>query len=162
MCYVQLEDDSGTMELIVFQKALDLCGSYIVDNQAVLVRGKISVRDEKEAQIMVDSIRPLSDLNAPGTAQSSEVPAAGQAPSPGLSGHPAAASQAQKLYIRLPSEQDPVLRRITLILTMFPGNGSMIIWCEKEKKKLGTRCLLHEGLILELQELLGKENVVLK
>ena len=162
MCYVQLEDDSGTMELIVFQKALDLCGSYIVDNQAVLVRGKISVRDEKEAQIMVDSIRPLSDLNAPGTAQSSEVPAAGQAPSPGLSGRPAAASQAQKLYIRLPSEQDPVLRRITLILTMFPGNGSMIIWCEKEKKKLGTRCLLHEGLILELQELLGKENVVLK
>ena len=45
---------------------------------------------------------------------------------------------------------------------MFPGSGSMIIWCEKEKKKLGTRCLLHEGLILELQELLGPENVVLK
>ena len=93
MCYVQLEDDSGTMELIVFQKALDLCGSYIVDNQAVLVRGKISVRDEKEAQIMVDSIRPLSDLNTPGGVQASAVPAAGQAPSPGLSGRPAAASQ---------------------------------------------------------------------
>ena len=111
---------------------------------------------------MVDSIRPLSDLNTPGGAQASEVPAAGPASSSGMSGSPAAPGQAQKLYIRLPSEQDPVLRRITLILTMFPGNGSMIIWCEKEKKKLGTRCLLHEGLILELQELLGKENVVLK
>ena len=162
MCYVQLEDDSGTMELIVFQKALDLCGAYIVDNQAVLVRGKISVRDEKEAQIMVDSIRPLSDLNTPGTAQPSEAPAGGTAPAAGLSPRPAAAGQTQKLYIRLPSEEDPILRRITLILTMFPGSGSMIIWCEKEKKKLGTRCLLHEGLILELQELLGPENVVLK
>ena len=162
MCYVQLEDDSGTIELIVFQKALDLCGSYIVDNQAVLVRGKISVRDEKEAQIMVDSIRPLTDLNTPGRAQQSGTSSAGSAPSPGLPGRPSPAPQAQKLYIRLPSEQDPILRRITLILTMFPGNGSMIIWCEKEKKKLGTRCLLHEGLILELQELLGTENVVLK
>ena len=162
MCYVQLEDDSGTIELIVFQKALDLCGSYIVDNQAVLVRGKISVRDEKEAQIMVDSIRPLTDLNTPGGAQQSGTSSAGPAPSSGFPGRPSPAPQAQKLYIRLPSEQDPILRRITLILTMFPGNGSMIIWCEKEKKKLGTRCLLHEGLILELQELLGTENVVLK
>jgi DNA polymerase-3 subunit alpha len=138
------------MELIVFQKALDLCGSYIVDNQAVLVRGKISVRDEKDAQLMVDSLRPLSDLNGPGPAID---PAAGVVPAP---------PPEKKLYIRLPSEEDPLLRRITLILTMFPGSGSMIIWCEKERKKLGTRCLLHEGLILELRELLGEENVVLK
>ena len=152
MCYVQLEDDSGTMELIVFQRALDLCGAYIVDNQAVLVRGRISVRDEKEAQIMVDSIRPLSDLNSPVS-----VPERDSRPTPNTD-H----SDEKKLYIRLASEDDPVLRRITLILTMFPGNGSMVIWCEKEKKRLGTRCLLHEGLILELRELLGAENVVLK
>ena len=153
MCYVQLEDDSGSIELIVFQKALDLCGPYIVDNQAVLVRGKISVRDEKDAQIMVDSIRPLSDLAAPNEGSSSS-----HAPDPRLTPTPAE----KKLYIRLPSEADHILKRITLILTMFPGNGTMIIWCEKERKKLGTRCLLHEGLILELQELLGEDNVVLK
>ena len=160
MCYVQLEDDSGTLELIVFQKALDLCGSYIVDNQAVLVRGKISVRDEKEAQIMVDSIRPLSDLNAPGSVPAQEQSSRSHTPVSPVS-RPAP-TPAQKLYIKVPSKDDPVFRRITLILTMFPGNGSLIIWCEKEKKKLGTRCLLHEGLILELQELLGEENVVLK
>ena len=102
---------------------------------------------------MVDSLRPLSDLNAPGGA-----PAEQQDTGRGK----AFPAQDRKLYIRLPSEEDPVLRRITLILTMFPGNGSMVIWCEKERKKLGTRCLLHDGLILELQELLGEENVVLK
>ena len=160
MCYVQLEDDSGTLELIVFQKALDLCGSYIVDNQAVLVRGKISVRDEKEAQIMVDSIRPLSDLNVSDAESVQGQSSQGHTPV-STAPRPAPAAE-RKLYIRLPSEEDPVFRRITLILTMFPGNGSLIIWCEKEKKKLGTRCLLHEALILELQELLGEENVVLK
>ena len=149
MCYVQLEDDSGTIELIVFQKALDTCGSYIVDNQAVLVRGKISVRDEKEAQIMVDSIRPLSDLQAAPPA----VAPADQAPAP---------QQGQKLYVKISSEKDPVLRRIGLILCMFPGHTPMVIWCERERKRLGARCLLHEGLLLELRELLGDESVVLK
>ena len=149
MCYVQLEDDSGSIELIVFQKALDSCGAYIVDNAAVLVRGRISVRDEKEAQIMVDSLRPLSDLNSP-AAEAAEA----QAPSP--------APVRNKLYIRLPSEDSPEFRRIGLILTMFPGNDPLVIWCEKEKKRLGTHCLLHEGLLLELTEMLGEENVVLK
>ena len=54
------------------------------------------------------------------------------------------------------------MKRIELILTMFPGSGQLILWCEREQKRIGTRCLLHEGLILELEELLGKENVVLK
>ena len=54
------------------------------------------------------------------------------------------------------------MKRIELILTMFPGDGQLILWCEREQKRIGARCLLHEGLILELEEMLGKENVVLK
>ena len=153
MCYVQLEDDSGSIELIVFQKALDVCGSYIVDNQAVLVRGRISVRDEKEAQIMVDSLRPLSDLGS-GQGDGSFV-------SENSKSRPHNPSS-RKLYIRIPSEESPVFRRISLILTMFPGNDPLVIWCEKENKRLGTRCLFHESLLLELKELLGEQNVVMK
>ena len=158
MCYVQLEDDSGSLELIVFQKALDLCGSYIVDNQTVIVRGRISVRDEKEAQIMVDSLRPLSDLNtlssiSPNQSSSVQELHFGNSVSPRTE---------KKLFVKVPSENSDQLRRITLILTMFPGSGQMVIWCEKERKKLGTRCLLHEGLIMELQEMLGEENVVIR
>jgi DNA polymerase-3 subunit alpha len=157
MCYVQLEDDSGSIELIVFQKALDACGSYIVDNAAVLVRGRISVRDEKEAQIMVESLRPLSDLNDPAVRQED-----GSSVLADSKNHPLSPPCQKKLYVRLSSEESPEFRRISLILTMFPGNDSMIIWCEKEQKRLGTRCLLHEGLLLELKERLGEENVVLK
>ena len=188
MCYAQLEDDSGTMELILFQRALERFGPYVAVNQAVLVRGRISVRDEKEAQLIVDTIRPLSELlsaagpeqvpadsgrpAAPaatdgrsglpvspsgGTPASADAP--GRNPAPNSSG---AAAADKKLYVRIPSEEDPVLRRISLILTMFPGSDSLVIWCEKERKRLGARCLLHEGLLLELGELLGKENVVLK
>ena len=145
MSYVVLEDDSGSIELIVFQKVLDTAGSYIVDNQAVLVRGRISLRDEKDAQIVVESLRPISDIGMPGEQLPADKP-----------------KEEEKLWIKVPSASDPVMRRIQLILTMFPGNRQMIIWCETEKKRLGTKCLIHEGLILELQELLGKETVVVK
>ena len=45
---------------------------------------------------------------------------------------------------------------------MFPGTQQMILYCEAEKKRIGARCLIHEGLVLELEELLGRENVVVK
>ena len=45
---------------------------------------------------------------------------------------------------------------------MFPGKQQMIIYCAQEKKRIGAACLIHEGLIAELEERLGKENVVVK
>ena len=142
MSYIQLEDDTGSMELMAFQRALDTGGAYIRENAPLLVRGRISVRDEKEPQLMVESIRPLSDLNAIGSS----------APPP----------KDAKLWVKLPSTEDPRLARIQLILTMFPGTQQMILYCEREKKRLAARCLIHEGLVLELKEMLGADNVVVK
>ena len=142
MSYIQLEDDTGSMELMAFQRALDSGGVYVKENAALLVKGRISVRDEKEPQLMVDSIRPLSDVNAPGE----KLPPPKEA----------------KLWVKLKSAEDPELERIKLILTMFPGRQQMIIYCEREKKRIGAACMIHEGLIAELEERLGKENVVVK
>ena len=151
MSYITLEDDTGSMELIAFQKALDSGGGYVRDNAALIIRGRISVRDEKEPQIMVDSIRPLSDIGT--LAQ----PAREQRSTPIL--QPAAN---QKLWVKLPGAGDARLHKIELILTMFPGTQQMIIWCEREKKRIGASCLIHPALVQELKELLGDENVVIK
>ena len=151
MSYITLEDDTGSMELIAFQKALDSGGGYVRDNAALIIRGRISVRDEKEPQIMVDAIRPLSDIGT--LAQ----PARAQRSAPIL--QPAAN---QKLWVKLPGAGDARLHKIELILTMFPGTQQMIIWCEREKKRIGASCLIHPALVQELKELLGDENVVIK
>ena len=142
MSYVVLEDDSGSMELIVFQKTLDSCGAYIRENEIVIAKGRISARDEKEPQLMCDSVRPISDATAQGSPEREQ----GQ----------------RKLYVKLPSREDPRLRHIELVLKMFPGSEQLVIWCEKEQKRIGARCAIHEVLLEELQEVCGGDNVVIK
>jgi DNA polymerase-3 subunit alpha len=151
MCYIMLEDDTGAMELIAFQRALDRGGQFIQDAAALLVRGRISLRDEKEPQLMVDSIRPLSDLDVPG------MP--GAAPPPNRSPE---TGKPRTLYVRLPSASHPLYRRMELLLSMFPGNERMMLYFEDTKKRVSAPCLIHDALVQELTELCGGENVVVK
>lgn len=137
MAYVNLEDDTAALELICFSRVLGESGGYIRENNAVLVDGKISVRDEKEPQIMVDSLRPLGS-------------AAPQA------------QEEQRLYLRLPSREDPRLRKVKLVLSFFPGESQAVLYFADCKKRVGTRCLIHPALVRDLEERLGKENVVVK
>ena len=152
MSYITLEDDTGTMELIAFQRVLDRSGEYIKENAPLIVRGTISVRDEKEPQLMVETLRPITDadvMRAPGAERRGGNSQTG-------------AAENSKLWVKLPTESDPRRARIELILTMFPGTQQLVIYCEREKKKLAARCCIHDSLIAELQEMLGNENVVVK
>ena len=54
MGYVTLEDDTGEIELLCFARVLEQNGSLIRENNPVLAVGRISVRDEKEPQMLVD------------------------------------------------------------------------------------------------------------
>ena len=143
MSYINLEDDTGAMELIAFQRALDTGSVYIKDNAPIIVRGRISMRDEKEPQLMADSIRPIADLGK-------------------LKPEPPRTNADSKLWVKLPGEDDPRLARIELILTMFPGQQQMIIYLEREKRRIGAKCLIHPSLIAELKELCGDANVFLE
>jgi len=149
MAYITLEDDTGDMELLVFQRVLDRDGAYIADNHPVMVWGKISLRDEKDPQLLVDQIRPLTDLE-------SGVPP----PPPG--GHSRRAAADETLYVRLSDRDDPALERIRLILTMFPGEQKIILYLEDIQKKMTAPCIIHPALVQELTEMLGAENVVVK
>ena len=142
MAYIQLEDATGSMELIAFQRVLDTSGGYIRENAAVVVKGQISARDEKDPQLMVETLRPITDIEP---LNRGEKPA-----------------EEKTLWIKVPSKDDPRLSKIEKILVMFEGEERMIIYCEDTKKRIGARCMIHESLVRELKELLGSENVVVK
>ena len=140
MAYVQLEDDTGSIELLCFQRALDNGGEFAADNAAVVVTGRISVRDEKEPQIVADSIRPISEA-APQTAR------------------PDAGGRPRRLWLRLASADARLLRRIELLQEMFPGREQMIVYFADTGRKLAADCVIMDSLVRELRELLGEENV---
>ena len=110
-----------------------------------MITGRISARDEKEPQLLADTIRPLSDLDP--------MPGEEKAPEP---------PKEKTLWVKLPSKDDPRYERIKLILIMFPGKSTMKIYFNDTKKIVGTRCIIHDALIKELCEMLGDDNVVVK
>ena len=77
---------------------------------------------------------------------------------------PAAPSQesGRKLWVKVPGQGHPAFNHIKLVLNMFPGTESMVVYFEDTKKRVGAKCVIHPALIEELQELLGAENVVVK
>lgn len=144
MAYITLEDGSGTMEILVFQRALDMSGNYIKENMPVSITGRLSVRDENDPQIVADIVEPLDGkVILPGTESIQN-------------------DKDRKLYVRLKSADDPVYERIKSILFMFPGTQQMIIYFEDSGKRVGTRCVIHRALVAELQKMLGKGNVITK
>ncbi len=146
MAYVTVEDDTASMEMLAFSNTLAQHGSYLKENMAVVITGKLSLRDDKEPQIIVNRARPISDY-----AQQSAEPA--KAEPKVLSG---------KLYLRLPSEDSLEYGKVKAILNMFPGDNEAVLYFADTALRRGTRCGLKESMLLELKNLLKEENVVLK
>ena len=148
MAYIAVEDDTASMEMLVFSNVLSQYGGYIRENEPVVITGRLSLRDDKEPQIVVNRVRPMSDFeNAqPLPAEEPEKPVA----------------HTGTLYVRLPSENDKNYRKVKAILNMFPGEESVVLFFADTRVRRGTRCVLDSRMIGELRNVLGNENVVLK
>ncbi len=152
MSYITLEDDTGSIELLAFQRALDNGGSYVQENAPLIVQGRISLRDEAEVQIMADSFRPIADVDT--------MPA-----SPAQPQQPVMTAQKeQKLYLRVLPAQEEKLKKLEKVLVMFPGQDPLVLVREVngQRRRFGARCLIHPALVDELREMFGQDNVVLK
>ncbi len=149
MAYATVEDDTGAIELLCFSKTLERFGRLLSPDSAVLVRGKLSVRDEKPPQIMCDEVYSLR-----GGEEKPVVPVKAPQGTQVLDG--------KTLWLRLPSASAPVLAHINRVIAMFPGSTPARIVFTDSGKRLGTTCLLGKSLVDELTEVLGQENVVVR
>ena len=152
MAYVTIEDDTASIELIVFSNALNEHGGYLRENAPVVVVGKLSLREEKEPQIIVNRVRPMSDFTDPYVKPflNELIP---QKPEP---------EESSTLYLRLSAEGCGEYRKVRAIVNMFPGNSLVVIFFADTRKRLAGRCLLRNSMIEELKNVLGEANVVLK
>ena len=135
MAFVTLEDDTASMELLVFSNVIAKSGNHLKENTPVVVEGRLSVRDEKAPQMVVNEVHLIADV-------AQEVP--------------------QKLYLKLPSEGCPADRKTRAILNMFPGSLQAVLYFADSGVRRGTTCSVREDMLTELRALLGEKCVILK
>ena len=148
MAYVTVEDDTAAIEMLAFSSVISQYGGYLKENAPVVVTGRLSLRDDKEPQIVINRARPISDF-------ANEAPAQQEMPDERkvFSG---------TLYLRLPTENAVLFPKVRAILNMFPGDSQVVLYFADTKQRRGTRCSLDGRMLGELKNVLGEENVVLK
>ena len=151
MAFTNVEDLSGTMEIIVFPKVLADCRSALQDNAVVVINGRVSVKEEENAKLVAEKITPIEEYSANGTA----------AP------RPAQDKPARKgMYLKVPSRSCPQFAKVENLLSIFEGPLPVYIYFEDQKQlTLAPRNLWsmeHELLTCELKRILGDGNVAFK
>ncbi len=135
MAYVDLEDDTAAMELLLFSNVIGKSGELLKENMPVVVEGRLSVRDEKAPQMIVNELRALTEVAKP-------VP--------------------KKLYLKLPSEGCEQDKKTRAILKMFPGEMAAVLYFADSGIRRGTNCSVRDDMLQELRHILGETAVVLK
>ena len=151
MAFTNVEDLSGTMEIIVFPKVLADCRSALQDNAVVVINGRVSVKEEENAKLVAEKITPIEEYSANGAA----------AP------RPAQEKPARKgMYLKVPSRSCPQFAKVENLLSIFEGSLPVYIYFEDQKQlTLAPRNLWsmeHELLTCELKRILGDGNVAFK
>ncbi|MBQ9843254.1 MAG: DNA polymerase III subunit alpha [Oscillospiraceae bacterium] len=147
MAYVTVEDDTAAIEMLAFSNVISQYGGYLRENTPVVVTGRLSLRDDKEPQIVINRARPITDFSK------DPQPEAKLDPVRTFSG---------TLYLRLPSEEGKLFGKVRAILNMFPGDSTAVVYFADTRQRRGTRCALDSRMLGELKNLLGEENVVIK
>ncbi|MBQ7329316.1 MAG: DNA polymerase III subunit alpha [Oscillospiraceae bacterium] len=148
MAYVTLEDDTASIEMLAFSNVLSQYGNYIRENLPVVIVGRLSMRDDKEPQIVINRACPMSDYTEQNRLMEE------------MSGP--TVQKTGTLYLRLPTEEGALFDKIRAILSMFPGDSQVVVYFADTKQRRGSRCSLDSRMIPELERVLGKENVVIK
>ena len=109
----------------------------------MILQGRISVREEKEPQLILNGVQLLQ----------TDAPDAPAGAPPQKSG---------TLYLKLPSEEGTVCRKVRAILSMFPGKTKTVLYFAATGVRRGAACEVQTVMVEELRRLLGDENVVQK
>ncbi len=149
MAYVTVEDDTAAMEMLAFSNVLNQYGGYLRENSPVVITGRLSIRDEKEPQIVINRARPMSDYANQEPVPEPEMPRENRI-------------HQGTLYLRLPTEDNKLYPKIKAILNMFPGESGVVLFFEDTRQRRGTRCVIMDSMLTELKNVLGEANVVLK
>ena len=120
-------------------------GDQLRENNMIVVTGRLSVRDDKAPQMIVNQVRNAAQVSV-------EIPQEKRSP----------VRAGQKLYLKIPTEHSSVYARTRAVLNMFPGKLPVILYFADTKLRRQAFAMAEEDMLQELREILGFDAVVLK
>lgn len=160
MAYVTVEDESASIELVVFPRSLQQCGAYLTEDSAVLLTGRIDAREDEAPKVLLNEAQPLTESAVDSTL-------AKENPQQSVYTDQQAAKLApHKLFLRISSMKSDEWPRIKAILLTQPGDTPVYLYpTDTKKKTLAKRefwCRPDVPLLEKLRFLLGEEDVIIK
>ena len=152
MAFVQLEDLYGVTEVLVFPKVYERVSAQLLTDEAVVMTGKLSVREDEEAKLLLERVAPLRVAD-------------NARPEPAYAPRRQAYGAQRKLYLKLsPDQRQEVLRilaetpgRIPVVLVEVDGEG------KKKAVQAPNQYWVDEGYDFgALANLIGVDSIVLK
>lgn len=145
MCFVKLEDLTGTAECIVFSKLFSEKALLLQPGKVILVRGRLSLREDREPSIICESIERCPE-NAEDDVREKKP-----------------AKKRTGVFIRVKSREDSRLEKLGTLKNIFDGSFPVYCYYENSRKyeHFGT-LEMSEPVLRELEYIFGEENVALR
>ena len=157
MAFLSLEDMFGSLEVLVFPAILSQYGNYIKESSVVLIKGRVSRREEEDAKLICEQAGPI-----PTSAEMSAVKDEGRPVNATSTGHHK--RRAPGLYLKVPGENSPRYERARQLMAVFDGFDPVYIYMSDSGKMFrapASMCVsVNEILLRELRRVLGERNVV--
>lgn len=148
MAFVTVEDLYGTIELVFFPKTFLQYSNYIIEGNVIVVNGTLSIEDEKEPKILVNTaFKPNPRAMTENTSSTNQK------------------HKRKGLFLKFSSSDDnEIIKKAKIITSIFDGDLPLYYYYEDTKRyELQAReCFVdvNETMLSELKRILGDKNVV--
>ena len=167
LAFVDLEDTTGEIEIICFPKACADYAHLLTVNSIVRIDGSISLKDDEEVKIILNFVEPLSD-NSEYVPQKkkyeSQVKETKSIPHSNALNITAnkQINSISKLYLKIPSSDSDEFVRAVNFVGIFEGSTPIIFYDSQNGTSMKMLGNVNSFIISELEDILGKDNVVAK
>ncbi|MBX4258714.1 DNA polymerase III subunit alpha [Clostridium estertheticum] len=135
MAFINLEDLYASVEVIVFPKTFEKYKSLVEEDEIVIIKGRVSIREEEQPKILCEDIKPLVKINS------------------------------EKIYILVENDlmMKDALKKIKQNLAIYRGSTPIYL-CTKEPRKMyavdKALWLSEEIDVMEvLRKMFGQDNI---
>ncbi|MFI3226682.1 MAG: DNA polymerase III subunit alpha [Clostridia bacterium] len=125
MAYVQLEDLTSSIELVMFSNVLTASGSYIKNDQLIAVSGRINAKEDEAPKIICNSVQPLCEEGIAELVGQKSKPYQKQQP-----------RKQKRLWIKIDNLQNPKLKSVKKILLEHRGDMEVRLHTTDDSKTI--------------------------